>query len=139
VENESKGKTMGIFGKKKTTPAAQAGPVTITGPITYDQAMAHIGASGSVRDDDITWDMTMPKTQLSKNGYHAGMIRRKGNKVEVIVGGRVVGSLTAESAKTANLALLQHGGQAAKCMITSGTSKGDIVRVAKLNGGVVNL
>lgn len=101
--------------------------------------MAYIGASGSVRDDDITWDMIMPKTQLSSNGYHAGMIQRKSNKVEVVVGGRVVGALTPESGKTANIALLQHGGKTAKCMITAGTSKGDIVRVAKLNGGVVNL
>ena len=101
--------------------------------------MTYIGASGSVRDDDITWDMMMPKTQLSSNGYHAGTIHRKGNKVQVVVGGRIVGALTPESGKTANIALLQHGGQAAKCMITAGTSKGDVVRVAKLNGGVVNL
>ena len=128
---------MGLFGKKKApTTVVAAAPTT---PVTYDQALNYIGASGSVRDDDITWDMIMPKTQLSANGYHTGMIQRKGNKIEVIVGGRVVGALAPESAKTANLALLQHGGKAAKCMITAGTSRGDIVRVAKLNGGVVNL
>jgi hypothetical protein len=125
---------MGIFRKNKIMPAA----VAPTQPLTYDQVLDYIGASGSVRDDDITWDMRMPKTQLSDNGYHAGIIQRKGNKVEVIVGGRVVGALTSESGKTANIALLQHGGKSAKCMISIGRS-GDIVRVAKLNGGIVTL
>jgi hypothetical protein len=128
---------MRIFGKKKAAPQVVAAQPTA--PMTYDQVMNYIGASGSVRDDDITWDMRMPKSQLSTSGFHAGIIRRKGNKVEVIVGGQVVGVLTPESGTIANLALLQHGGKTAKCMITAGTSLGDIVRVAKLNGGIVTL
>jgi len=124
---------MGLFIRK---PAAAPTPAAA---LTYEQAMNYIGATGSVRDDDVTWDMKMPKSQLSANGYHVGTIQRKGNKVTVNVGGRIIGTLNPESEKTANIALLQHGGKIAKCMITAGTSKGDIIRVAKINGGVVTL
>jgi hypothetical protein len=124
---------MGLFSKK---PAA---PATTSEAVTYKKAMEHIGAKGSVRDDDITWDMRMAKSQLPKEGYFIGQIQRKSKHIAVIVGGRMIGTLNPESEKTANIALLQHGGKTANCMITPSTSKGDIVRVAKKNGGVVNL
>jgi hypothetical protein len=122
---------VGWFGSKGTTE------VPVAAAVSYDQGMNHIGAQGSVRDDDVTWDMRIKASGLT--GYHVGFIERRGSKVRVVVDGKTIGTLPPEAQSTANIALLQHGGKRANCFITAGTSKGDIVRVAKINGGVVNL
>jgi hypothetical protein len=107
-------------------------------PITFSQMYEREGlpANTILREDDVTWDLWMPTTDLPEinNGslYPAKLINN-GSQVRVVVNGYDLGAIEQNALPEAVEALRAYGGSEAPCYVKGSNikSRTDSVYVVK--------
>jgi hypothetical protein len=122
--------------KKKGAKMASAATFFVD-PITYDEMYerTNLPSNTILREDDVTWDMWLPTTDLTPVGnahLYPCKIVNKGNEVRVIINGYDVGALDTRCLPDAVEALSAHDGQEAPAYLhASGRGKNDTLYVVK--------
>ena len=128
---------MGLFGKTKTKPA----PPAQSKAMTYDQMVKFFGlpAGTSIRDDDSIYEFFMPATtrlvMYENKPYQSVELLNKGSKIAVIMSGKHIGEVTANSHIEAVKALKTHGGLVAPATINQHRD-GKFYRILCPNGNM---
>jgi len=97
-------------------------------PITYDEMFERTALPGStiLREDDVTWEMWLPTTDLpavDQASLYPCKIVNNGTEVRVLVNGYDVGALGEQCLPEAVEALQAHGGQEAPGYLNASQSK----------------
>ena len=108
---------MGLFSKAKPAPAAQSKAMD------YDQMIEFFGLpqGASIRDDDVVFEFFMPATtrlvMYENKPYQSVELINKGKTIAVLMSGKHIGDVTANSQSEAVNALKTHGGMVAPATI----------------------
>ena len=112
--------------------------VIVIEPVDIEQAIEYLGLPGgtSLRGDDCSYDMWLPKTGLKENegrNYYCGELRNEGKTAAFYIEGKRIGNLEDTALPEAVEALKAYGGRVAPAVlkITREGSRTDGVIVGK--------